>query len=750
MRKSLLTLGLASLALTSFGATRVLYQQNFETVSTPEEAGWSYGGTSMTIASDAFGKYLELSQGQTNGRSAQVTWGQGIFLDKNGESVLEEDGKYTVEYDFAIIKGSNNQYNSEFTIFTNHAPIENNKYFLPWSQKVGNRCWENWLFDMNCNEADSNPLQFYVDASAIETEVDVEDTEKDEEGKDVVVGSHKELTYSLDTDNAELASFTEGAWYTVTLEVNVNDRTVEYSIVSLDGTEIAASGTHNVPENDVNGDPISMYAEGLYILVARYQTIYDIDNIRVYFESSKEVANDPTIALTRVGKTVNEDDEQIENLNVRAYTITFIDGEVLHVTGTDGKTIEVDYADCDGAYVYETTTSGVLKAWTTRGDATSEVIETEVDCDPIVLPAVAAAITSVSDGYVKTYTLSVSNADVPLRPDIFISYEFKGKDGEIIAAEDQASGVKIPVTQEGTLTLTSSAFGYQETTVTIENNTEFAQTKIWDFARMNDDELKEAGFASWENLNSATTSGFNNWTARKRLYYNLAGSEHENDEGAIVYDTVLPFGFISEENTTNVLPYSVVSAADRDHSTFFDGLVLFDDNMNVGMLKHVGLYNDATTNNNNIVKIKNVGANDFVLVNRISDYGSNSSHPVCATDEEYFAQLTGADDVLVARNIVVDPANIPNYKGSKENNYGSHALLNEDGTYDVCCSLYRIDTALTKIVIFSQVGGPIDDAVEGIEAIQGDGFWYSIDGVRVAEPTRPGLYIHNGKKIIVK
>lgn len=32
----------------------------------------------------------------------------------------------------------------------------------------------------------------------------------------------------------------------------------------------------------------------------------------------------------------------------------------------------------------------------------------------------------------------------------------------------------------------------------------------------------------------------------------------------------------------------------------------------------------------------------------------------------------------------------------------------------------------------------------------GDDNWYSIDGVRVAEPTRAGLYIHNGKKVIVK
>lgn len=43
-------------------------------------------------------------------------------------------------------------------------------------------------------------------------------------------------------------------------------------------------------------------------------------------------------------------------------------------------------------------------------------------------------------------------------------------------------------------------------------------------------------------------------------------------------------------------------------------------------------------------------------------------------------------------------------------------------------------------------------AVEGIEAeeVAGDNYYYTIDGIRLDQPNRPGLYIHNGKKIIVK
>ena len=322
MRKSLLTLGLASLALSGFGATRILYQQNFETVTNVEETGWSVGGGDISLASDSFGKFLELSLGQNNGRSGQVTWGQDIFLDADGQSVLE-DGIYYVDYDFCIAKGSNNQYNSAITVFTNHTPVTNQPYRNPWSPEG---YWQNYLFDMSqvANEA----LQYAIDGGTIET-----------------VGEDGTVSYAI--DYSDINTFDEGAWYTVSLTVNVNNRTVEYSVVSLDG-EIVKAGTREVPETDANGEAISMYAEGIFAMMARYQTTFDFDNIKVYYESMKDYANPPAVALTRLGKTA---DEELD-LNLRAYTIVFLDGETLHVEGTDGQIEEADYADCEGAFLY--------------------------------------------------------------------------------------------------------------------------------------------------------------------------------------------------------------------------------------------------------------------------------------------------------------------------------------------------------------------------------------------------------------
>lgn len=710
MKKIFLTLGVASLALSSFAGQRILYQQNFETAESVEATGWTYGGASISIASDAFGKFLELNQGQTNGRSAQVTWGQDIFM-KDGASVLE-DGTYNLKFDFSIKQGSNNQYNSEFTVFTNHTPIANNLYRTPWSQKPEASCWDNYLFDMS--QVDKEPLMFAIDGPT-------------------KVTTAEDGTKTYEVDKTEANTFEAGQWYTVELNVNVNTREVEYSVSSLAG-DIVKQGTRKVPEADINGDPISMYAEGLFIMVARYATIYDIDNIVVSYESSVDFANAPTVALTRVGQTADE----TLDLAMRAYTITFIDGETLHVLGTDGKEESVEYADCEGAYVYETTTSGVLKAWTTVGEAKSEVVEATVDCTPIALPEVVATITSVGEGFTKTYTLSVDNSDVPLRPTIFIDYEFTGNNGEKLSKEGVASGEKVTVSQEGTLKVTSLAFGYQETTKNIKNDLQFETKRVYDFARMSEEDIKAAGFPAFTVLNSDATSGFNNWTARKRLYYNVAGTEHENEAGETVYDAAYPFGFVAADNEVNVIKYAVIDNTGNEDikpESYFEGLSIFPDKgkktdgyPNVGMMYRIGLFNDETKNNNNNIIIKDLAATDFVVVNSINNYGGNSIHPVVSSDEEYFKVLAGEDAVY---SVATD------------------GVLNEETqSYDVTHALYRIDTACTKITVFKQAGS---SAVETItNEVVGDNWYYSIDGMRMENPTRPGIYIHNGKKVIIK
>ena len=253
----------------------------------------------------------------------------------------------------------------------------------------------------------------------------------------------------------------------------------------------------------------------------------------------------------------------------------------------------------------------------------------------------------------------------------------------------------------------------------------------------------------------------------------LLGSETVTEEGETVWENAYPFGFLAEDNTENVVNYTVINNVDKAGAPdseeavanaantnnvkdeVFKGLTIFPKTSknspwqdpygatqedkdkkhygtpNVGIIYRVGLFNDQTINNNNDVIVHDLGEKDFVVFNYIKDYGGNSVHPICATNDEYYAQLAGD-------NVVYSAA--------------ADGVLNEEtNLYDVTYPLYRIDTALTKISIYSQISGGDPDAVENVEAVKAvDDNWYSIDGVRVAQPTRPGLYIHGGKKIIVK
>lgn len=708
------------MTLSSFAATRVLYQQNFDKVEVADETGWTYGGASMTIASDEYGKFLELNQGQTNGRSAQVIWGDSIYTDADGKSLLGEDGVYNMKFDFSIKTPSNNQWNSAFTVFTNHIPAKPNQpYRTPWDPEG---YWQNYIFDMS--QVDKQGLQFAINGGTVKTEV------KDSLGN---VTGYK---YSIDMN--EPSEFTQGAWYSAIMKVNTKTREVEWTVEGLDGTTVK-SGTLVVPETNVaDGSEISMFAQGMEIMVARYLTVYDIDNIEISVESEGDFANAPTIALTRIGKTAGDPAEL--DLKLRAYTITFLDGETLHVAGTDGQELTAEYADCDGAYVYETTKSGKLTAWTTSGDATSEKVEVDVDCAPVVLPAATATITSVAAGYGKTYTLTVDNAEVPLRPTVFIAYQVLDESGNVVAsAEDQTTGTKVTMDAKGSLKITTAAFGYESKETTVNNDIEFAVKNTYDFARFTKEQIEVAAQTKdWQVLNSSATSGFNNWTARKRLYYQDKTTEHLNDEGATVYDSAYPFGFVAEGDDQPHIEYVVNDNAGEEDlaSTYVPGLTIFP-GRNFGFMYRLGIYNDETQggNNKNIV-VNDLEATDFVLINTIDNYGGDSNHPIVATADEYYAQLAGTDEVFAA------------VEETETVGEGDSAVEVGTGKYSVTYPLYRIQKVCTKITVFKQIGA----GVEGIEAteVAGDNYYYNLQGIRVAEPTHPGIYIHNGKKIVVK
>lgn len=725
MKKICLTLGLALLGLSmSAQYTRTLYKQTFES-GTAEECGWTCPGPNkILIAGDAEGKYLEINNNGANGRSATGVWGSEIYLDQDGNSYLE-DGVYKLSFSFCPKTINCNQYNGDITVFTNQTPVVSQPFRNPWTPAGS---WDNFVFDMHQNEVGKSATEFFVNAPFVKNETTADD-------------GTVTVSYSIaEVNSLQLVS---GNWYTVEETIDTESRQIEWSITNLSSDDDPLTGVYEVPGTNPDGSDISMFAEGMHVMCARTATVYWIDDILITCESATAFSDVPSVALTGVGQIPNDDDPDNPtlDLNARVYTITFNEAETLHVIGTDGVEEEIEFSDCDGRYTYIASKSGTLTAWTSCDDATSAKVTEEVDCSPCELPAATSSIVAVEAGFAKTYMLSVDNATVPLRPNIFINYVFKGKDGSTVEGKGEVSGARIKVPGEGTLTLTTQAFGYQETSVSVENNIEYVIKKDYDFARMSDAEITAAGFPAYNVLNSSSTSGFNNWTARKRLFYYDLNQPTGNvdDAGNPTYVAVYPFGFIAEDNTTNVIEYAEIGSQPAkgeyegpnvDGYQIFEGLEIFP-NCNVSYIKHVGIYNNTTYNNNNNINVLNLDPTDVVVVNIINNYGGNSCHPIVATVEEYYAQLGGEDSVYLPVEVV-------------ENEVGT-------GVYSVTVPVYRIDTTCSRLAIYAQKGAP--SAVEGIEAapvVNGDGKWYNLQGIQVAEPNASGIYIHNGKKVLIR
>ena len=64
--------------------------------------------------------------------------------------------------------------------------------------------------------------------------------------------------------------------------------------------------------------------------------------------------------------------------------------------------------------------------------------------------------------------------------------------------------------------------------------------------------------------------------------------------------------------------------------------------------------------------------------------------------------------------------------------------------------LPNFTTAKPYITTTMKVGDTtgINSIING--EVKGEDVWYNLNGQRIAQPTKKGLYIHNGKKVIFK
>ena len=627
-------------------------------------------------------------------------------------------GTYHVEFEWAYAFASNKNFGTEISLFSGAAPAANN------ASLYGK---DNTLFSVT-ESADNHEL-FFVNGDATNT-----------------------FTVS------------GGAWFKVILDVDVNARKIDWRIVDqLTGETEFASGTREFAEGT------DMLAAGINIYCARYYGKIQLDNLKLQVITSYDIANNPSVALTGVN---NEE---------RTYSIEFQEEEVLHVKGTDGTETEVLYGDTEGGvYKYTTTTSGTLEAWTTSGTATSEKVSVAVECSIIQLPQATVAITNAQAGFAKEYTITVSNEEVPTKPTLYVSYEYKDEKGNIVkSAEEKFSGEKVSVDDKGTLTVTVVAMGFGSSVTSVTNDTEFEVKHLIDFQHMTVDELTNKGFVEKGTLDAASGGGESTWTSGKRLYYRIATGEFD-DDGNPTWTTYPVYG-ASEAGLTPIQRYKFLQSKltqEVAHSMFApfytwyynDGVVATscDENgepktsdteqpkgsgnmvhaiggsVNVQVYIGVGFvfpgvqgdeenYDPAGAGYGNIsvanatLGVDGLTDDEFIIVSKIQSYGNTANHGdyPAGTDPEAAKADWLQQDMGATKEV---------YTGLQ--------------TFQ----LYRIDTAISRVTVLTPKNATGIETINYNKVVSDQNApVYNLNGVQVnPNALQKGIYIKQGKKFIVR
>ena len=696
-----------------------LFKQDFEIVNYPADAGWTSPNLAgnMSIASDEEGKMFQFELGNNNNRNAVMNFNYGL----EGDATIYGEGvkNYTVTFTWGLKKNpsstgnaANVQYSSEIAVLT---------------PSVATSDVEGWKITTAINNgqyaANDSLRLFALTQLKGAWSADSEGNSTTPYWTDKDDNSNYIYDFYINGDENQKVTLEEGGWYTITINVDTEARTTQYEIFSLNQNEVIATGTSTIPEY------ASCYAKGLNVLLGRYNSAAYIDDVKVQTPVEGAYANKPTVALTGI------------DMAKRSYKIFFEDGEILHIKKTDGTE---DMA-VESPYDYETETSGTLDVWTESDGATSEHVVLDVVAEVIPLPAATIDITRVNAGYVKTLKMTVDNTTVPTQPFITLTWQYSNGDqstGEV------ASGAIYEASEKGTLTVTTHAYGFGETTTVFENNTEFAVDQTIDFQHMDEATLTAKGFTEIDPLQASNMSGENNWTARKRLWFGIENGEF-NDDGTAKYDTHVVYGPAETEGAEAIRRFTFPAANLNQEAAYgmfapfytwytgeadpavADGSDVSGLKMNYGIgLINIGCKGDGTSINyaNGIVGIDGLTDNDYYIAYIVSDYGSSSAHPI------YPVGTTPADGrAMYKAGNIGDGTNVQVLRGTE--------------TY----SLYRIDTAIARIDIFKATGDGIEEVNTGAVVSDHNAPIYNLNGVQVnSNNLTKGVYVKQGKKFIVR
>lgn len=412
----------------------------------------------------------------------------------------------------------------------------------------------------------------------------------------------------------------------------------------------------------------------------------------------------------------------------------------------------------------------IVKAMTVKTDDSnikSEISTLEVNGVGTYLtlnaPEVSISFKQNGDNYIPVYNFSSDQSSVTGTPNVTYSYEINSSKGTATSYE---------ATEKGTLKVIVSAEGYTsaEKTVVI-NNILFKRSYYYDFSTLTShSETTVGNQTKYNNLGcqaySLESNAFENITLNNmsQLWAITAGKTlglmSRVGNGSVTYTGSFPEGsyFVGDNNasTTNVLSYSqygvvkelsVYTPIETETATISDAgyatyvttnnvVVPEDENVKVMTVK---VNAEGTAIELNEVKAGTVipaktgilvkaavGNHDFVVTSDAGKVLANNDLKAATIEETsdgatYFALTKIGEKVGFA--LVENGVKIPAGKAYLEVSTGTAAKF------------FGLDGEATGI--------------NSVKTAKADGAYYTLEGVKTTKPVK-GLYIHNGKKIVVK
>ncbi len=410
----------------------------------------------------------------------------------------------------------------------------------------------------------------------------------------------------------------------------------------------------------------------------------------------------------------------------------------------------------------------VVKAMTVKTDDSnikSEISTLEVNGVGTYLtlnaPEVSISFKQNGDNYIPVYNFSSDQSSITGTPDVTYSYEINSSKGTATSYE---------ATEKGTLKVFVSADGYTsaEKTVII-NNILFNKSYNYDFSTLTSHSETTVGSQTKYNsigcqAYSLESDAFENITLNdmSQLWAITAGKTlglmSRVGKGSVTYTGSFPEGsyFVGDNNvsTTNVLSYSQYG--------FVKELSVYIPLVTVSV-SEAGFATYATTNNievpeSNDVKVMTVKVNDdnsTITLNEVkagtvipANTGILVKAPAGNCD---FVVTSDKGTELTSNNLVAATSDVTSdgtkfFALTKIGEKVGFALVEKDVVIPAGKAYLEVSKG-TAAKFFSLDGEAT--GINSVKTAKADGAYYTLEGVKTTKPVK-GLYIHNGKKIVVK